>query len=232
MPVQYRMGCERSHRTLTISPVCDNHAMPELLVFRAYPAPDQSWRGWKVDLDGQRVGRIGGAGVLRIEASAGSHTLTIRGEPLHVEVTTDRPTWVLAVQKLIRPAGPVEGVVLSLVSRDQDLPRCALSKTSPRGRSQSFRQALVKARLATVAFAAITLLIAGLGVYFLSESVTPRHDVSGVVLLAVGAFLLVKLYPGLRIQWNQRHWPMKMPRVDHKGEENDEWKRFAANPPS
>jgi hypothetical protein len=55
----------------------------------------------------------------------------------------------------------------------------------------------------------------------------PFRFVAGLVGLAVGAWLALKLWPAVRIVRNQWSWPLEDWRVDAKGEERNEWRRWA-----
>jgi hypothetical protein len=52
--------------------------------------------------------------------------------------------------------------------------------------------------------------------------------VVGVVGFAVAAWLALKIRPGVRLVTHQWSWPLEDWRVDSKGAELDEWKRWAS----
>jgi hypothetical protein len=59
----------------------------------------------------------------------------------------------------------------------------------------------------------------------------PVRIAAGLVGFAFGAWLAFKFWPAVRIVANQWSWPLQDWRVDTKGDERNEWKRWTAEVP-
>lgn len=210
--------------------------MAKLLIVRTYPRPGESWRAWTVSVDGRVVGKIRGAGCLTIEVEPKAHKLTARGgrqlinDPLALTTSRDQDNVVLMSRGGLNEGGDE---ITARVCHDLgEIPRSAIPAYSPSGTQQNYQDGVRRAWTAlSIAIGLGFLLVAaGLGLLI---SVTVAKDASlagpGIILIVIGSIILVKFRPGFRLLFNQRNWPFPNVRVEHKGDELVEWKRFTAD---
>jgi hypothetical protein len=214
--------------------------MAAIDVFRTYPAPGSSWRRWRIYIDGAEQGQIGGAGHSRIAVVDGEHEVkVVHGKSesmgLAVNVRSGQLQPVLVGQGVRDAEGfGIRRIGIRECTDTSDLPRGAIPLHAPSGNTQIFVQGRTKAVVGLVGAVGIDLILWVLGVVALVLGISghePIRIVAGLIPLAIGAWFALKLWPGVRIVRNQWSWPLEDWRVDAKGEERDEWRRWSDEVP-
>ena len=128
----------------------------------------------------------------------------------------------------------VKRIGIAVCANTNDLPRCAVPLHGPRGNEQTLVRGRRKAIAALVFAGAIALFLLVGGVVAVVNGFTPHQHsrvLGGLIGLGVGAFMVYKFWPGVRLEANQRTWPLEDWRFDYKGGEFNEWKRWVADVP-
>jgi len=216
--------------------------MATILLFRTYPAPGTSWRRWRVYLDGTLVGHVGGGGFRSISTEPGKHHIRAtdgdsEGQTVAIDVRADQKALVL-VGLGVRDS---EGVgtrrigIRECTDTPHDLPRCGIPIHAPGGRTQTFVQGRRKDARGLAVFFALILFLLGTGIEVVVKSLSPGGQsfrlMFGILSLGIGAWLVWKIRLGVRLTINQWSWPLEDWRVDYKGGEMNEWKRWSADVP-
>jgi hypothetical protein len=187
-------------------------------LFRTYPAPGSSWRRWAIQIDGAESGHIGGAGHRRISVDDGEHQIKVthagsESVSLAVNVRSEEPIRILVGLGVRDAEGfGVKRIGIALCADTSDLPRCAVPLHGPRGNEQTLVQGRTKAIAALVFVGAIALFLLVGGVAAVVNGFTPHQHsrvLGGLVGLGVGAFVVYKFWPGVRLEANQREWPLE-----------------------
>jgi len=210
--------------------------MAVIEIFRTIPGPKQSWRPLTVRIDDSHRVRIPGAGVETVDVEVGTHRLSVDAadhvaQSIEVTVDADRTTQVLV--------GPGAGgistdrhrVDIKECSNKEDLPRCLIPLHNPEGLPQTLTQGRNKAWLAFALMLGAGLFLIALGVFFLFDAELAYQYLIGLVVLAVGTWIVWKLRIVWWSIWNQRHWPMEDWRVNDKVGGSEEWKRWSSASP-
>ena len=145
------------------------------------------------------------------------------GQAITVDVRPGKEQYILVGRNVGgKDARTDSGRVLkvALVADRSDLPRCAIPELSPNGTRQTLERGRRNAIMAAVF---LVLLAAGLftnGVLSISRAPeTGNFSIAvGVITALIGIFLGWKIFPGIRLLWNQRHWPFEDWRVESKGD--------------
>jgi hypothetical protein len=206
--------------------------MARIEVFRTYPAPKTSWRRWEIKLDGHVVALIGGAGCKVITAEPGRHDLSVKhggheSQRLSIEVANGRTTMVLVGMGV----SGTDGLGAKECFVVDDLPRGAVPIHAPGGDTQTFAQGRRKAIAALSFVVGVDLLLWVIGAVAVANGLSghePFRIVIGVVVFAVATWFAFKIWPGVRLISHQGSWPLEDWRVDSKGAESEEWKRWAS----
>jgi hypothetical protein len=211
--------------------------MAAIDLFRTYPAPGSSWRRWVIYIDGAEHGHIGGAGHRRIAVDDGEHQIRVtHGGSESVSLAINARSGVsipVLVGLGIRDAEGfgVKRIGIKVCAETSDLPRCGVPLHTPGGNKQTFVQGRTEAVVGLVFAGAIALFFSVAGVLALVKGFSSSQHASVVGGLAgvfVGVFVAIKFRPGVRLVANQWSWPPEDWRVDIKGDELTEWKRWAA----
>lgn len=128
----------------------------------------------------------------------------------------------------------VQRIGIRECTETSDLPRGAIPLHAPRGNTQTFAQGRTKAVVGLIVLGGIDLILWLLGVVAVVRGISghePVRIVAGLVSLAIGAWLALKEWPAVRIVRNQWSWPLEDWRVDAKGEERNEWRRWSDEVP-
>ena len=210
--------------------------MAVIEIFRTIPGPKQSWRPLTVVIDDSHRVRIPGAGFKTLKVGVGRHRMSVGGtghtaQSIEVNVVADRTTQVLV--------GPGAGGVSSDQHRidikectdKRDLPRCLIPLNNPGGLPQTLAQGRNKAWLAFLMMLGTGLFLIALGVLFLFDAKLAVQYLFGLVILAIGAWIVWRLRIVWLSIWNQRHWPMEDWRVNDKASGSEEWERWSSDSP-
>jgi hypothetical protein len=139
---------------------------------------------------------------------------------------------VLALAKGVptEPDARYSEIYLDTGNIENELPKSSIPLFGPTSNTQTLRQGTLRAYFACAYLAAVNVLIFGVGIGALIRFLHDYNAVSLVafIFLEIVAFLFSKqFYPVLRILRYQSSWPIDSWRVDRKGQEKDEWKRWA-----
>jgi hypothetical protein len=214
--------------------------MATILIFRTYPAPGTSWRRWPVYLDGTVVTHVGGAGYRSISAEPGKHEIRVthgdsESQTLAISVRSDQKTLVLAGLGVRDSEGfGVRRIgIRECTDSPDDLPHGAIPIHAPSGNTQTFAQGRRKDARGLAVFLAFILFFLGTGIDVVVDSLSPGGQsfrlIFGILGIGIGAWLVWKIRLGVRLTINQWSWPLEDWRVDYKGGEMNEWKRWSAD---
>jgi hypothetical protein len=216
--------------------------MATIQIFRTYPAPGTSWRRWPVYLDGALVSRVGGASYRSISAEPGRHEIRVvhgdsESQTLAIDVRSGQPTLILVGLGVRDSEGfGVRRIgIRECTDSPDDLPRGGITIHAPGGSTQTFAQGRRKDVRGLAVLAAVILVCLVTGIDVLVKSLSPGGQsfrlIFGILGLGIGAWLAWKIRLGVKLTINQWSWPLEDWRVDYKGGEMNEWRRWSADVP-